>query len=165
MSPRARRSSRPPRGMASATAARFTNPAMSRPATRLVRRPWTGSRWRESPERTVATPNAGHSHAPRNRQRRRRHDTRASVERRRHFGNAVRSSTVPHQERRSGDPVPGVERHRAETLRGATSEGEEEVATATTRPARSAGDRLADADRVALLRYMLLMRAVEERAM
>jgi TPP-dependent pyruvate/acetoin dehydrogenase alpha subunit len=39
------------------------------------------------------------------------------------------------------------------------------VATATTRPARSAGDRLSDADRVAILRYMLLMRAVEERAM
>ena len=39
------------------------------------------------------------------------------------------------------------------------------MATATTGPARTAGDRLADADRVALLRYMLLMRAVEERAM
>jgi TPP-dependent pyruvate/acetoin dehydrogenase alpha subunit len=39
------------------------------------------------------------------------------------------------------------------------------VATATTQPARSAGDRLSDADRFAILRYMLLMRAVEERAM
>ena len=39
------------------------------------------------------------------------------------------------------------------------------MATATTGPVRTAGDRLADADRVALLRYMLLMRAVEERAM
>src|SRR3954453_1278754 len=136
---------------------------MRRPPTRLVRSPCTGRRCSESPARKVATANAGQSQAPRNRQRRRRHDT--ADEPRAHSALRERPPVKYRsaQERRSGDPVPASSGPSGDPAE-ATSEGEGEVATATTRPARSARDRLVDADRVALLRYMLLMRAVEERA-
>src|SRR4029079_1483138 len=158
MSGRRRRTSTAQSGARTATATRLKNPARTMPGNRSGPcSPAIGTAWSRTASTTVRAMNVGQSHAPRSRQRRRDHRTCSITKESTCDGGT--GTLVCGSARRSRAHT---DRARTETPLPAQRE-KREMATETARS--DATGHLTRDDRVGLLRYMLLMRGIEERAM
>src|SRR3954451_24829829 len=164
------RSSQPNTGATTPTAIRLKKPPTRNAPIASAPPPWNGSRATRTTSTTVSTTNAGHCHAPRNRQRSRRHLTNSTIEdvKRKPPSNSLDATVEPRRRRRSRRP----ERRATWRSRAAHFDTRREryrpMATETARSEALPPDvteHLTTEDRAGLLRAMLMMRGIEERAM
>ena len=130
--------------------------------------PWNGSRAIRTASTTVSTANAGHCHAPRSRQRSRRNQTDSTIVavKRNPPCRRLTATSTPSSR---GDPArpdrrtPGDPGRRTDTRRERTARWRPKPLEPDLPP--DVTEHLTTEDRVGLLRAMLMMRGIEERAM
>src|SRR3954464_12291478 len=162
---RRRRRRAPASGAITATAMRFAKPASRTPGTSPPGpSPETGSRSSAAPSATVSAMKTGHSHAPRMRHRMRVSQRDSSC---RSTVSGYPCSAARRRSRRAPRPTgsrpedPGRDRGK-----GTRHMATEAAQSGTSQEAPPIGsEHLTTQDRVGLLRAMLMMRGIEERAM
>src|SRR4051795_2652819 len=162
---RRRRRRAPASGAITATAMRFAKPASRTPGTSPPGpSPETGSRSSAAPSATVSAMKTGHSHAPRM-----RHRIRVSQR-----DSSCRSTVSGYPcsaARRRSRRAPGSTGSRPEDPGRERGKGTRHMATEAAQSGTSqeappiGSEHLTTQDRVGLLRAMLMMRGIEERAM
>src|SRR3954452_9386991 len=163
---RRRRSAKPASGAISATMSRFRKPAKRTAPKASAHSPWKGSRAANTASTTVSSANAGHNQAPRNRHRRRRQRMDSTIYPvkpnpvcRRLISDRTAAEIPPVPDRRTTPAIPGgAQKPRRRDRLMATE-------TARTEIPPDVSEHLTTEDRVGLLRAMLMMRGIEERAM
>src|SRR4051794_8213119 len=163
---RRRRKRKPASGATRATANRFAKPAKSTAPKASAPSPWKGSLAARTASTTVSSAKAGHCQAPRRRHRSRRQRMDSTIFGvkpnsvcRRLISDRTAAEIPPVTDRRTTPVIPGGAQNPRRRDRLMATE------TARTEVPPDVSEHLTTEDRVGLLRAMLMMRGIEERAM